>query len=332
MKIDADRISSAIFGGFAAEDYWQKAKDWIGSTVLPVVNLIDRGHEWAKRNIPGYGFFTQWFNDDPVGATAGALLGVVVLVVGGKAIAAMSGGVAGLLKGGLGGGLFKKLFVGATLGIVLHQTLRFVVRGATFLWNFNWNVKDSEIVAQQQAIIQNIYSQFGEVLGSTVGTLLCGAAPVEIAKRLPILKMRPGLLAQIKEISEVGPDGNLTHWLDEPPELYDELIESFKGLLITLKNQGGRYIFLESFKNTRKWVRAAAQNSQWFQDTFPWLANRLAQWGSEESSPWSFSNAVEEWIDNIPDPNIQAFTEEFYENFLDTCSESVMIVADGFRG
>lgn len=57
--------------------------------------------------------------------------------------------------------------------------------------------------------------------------------------------------------------------------------------------------------------------------------NALKAWGEEGAKPWSFAIAAEEAIDNIKDPALQNFVEEFFEEAIDACVEAGYIIAGG---
>jgi len=329
MDIKSNEIASAIGGGFAAEEYWQQAKDWIGSAMLPVVNAFQGAHNWAKKNVPGYAWWLDWWANDKVGATAGALLGVVVIVVAGYSVGGLSGGIASLIKA-IPNGPIARYFGGLALSQLIYWGIKGAVRGSTFLWNVNWLESDASIAQQQDAILNSLAGQLGEVAGVLVGTSLCGIIPIAAGKRLKFIKTDPTILARIKELSEVDGDGNPIHWVNgDRPELYDELFEAVSALLQNFKNQGMRYVFLESYKNVRKMVRGAYQG--WFKGAFPETAEKINKWIANQNGHWSFASAVEDAIDNIGSDKLRNFTEEFYDAALDSCSESAMIIADSFR-
>lgn len=276
-----------------------------------------------KDSKSGSSFFKQWFTDDPIPATAGLIaagltLGVVV-IVGGAAVASVPGGISALRSLSLIGKLKAGLLV-ALGGSVIGGLIRFAVRGVQFAWNFNWNITDNQIRQQQQGLINSMYGQLGEALGSSVGTLLCGAAPVELIKRSHLVKVNPMLLAKIREVTEFDPHN------EQYGELYEEMMENLKALVNMGTRVAAQIAFIETYKNLRKWIKNGSKDL-FLGALFPNLAKMIDRWGEEGSQAWSFASAVEESIEKIEDKNLQAFTEEFVEGFMDSCTESTMIIS-----
>lgn len=290
-------------------------------------------------------FFDGWVADSPVGAAAGTLAvglsGGLLVVVGGTAlglvgkvgISAMSrmtslgriitsgaAGVGGwLLNAGnlvkAGWGILTTWFAGWTIG----QLIRFGVSSSSFLFNFNWNISDKQIEAQQKSLLTNIYRQLGATIGATVGTLVCGTLPAElINKNAQKLKVDPQAIAEIKYISLHTPDF-------EYGEIYDEMFDSLKALLTVTQQAAVQAIFLETYKNFRRVVKWLAKVT--FFEKIPGLGEAIKKWGEEGSQSWSFASALEDAIESIDDTNLKEFTEELIEEFMEVCSENLMIIA-----
>jgi len=326
-RIETDKISSAIFGGFADKSFvneefqGKKIPSLIAKSLL---KKIQGGYEFAKAKVKaGWNFFAQWWTDDPVGATAGAIaatlaLGVVV-VVGAEVIGALVGGIAGLASLNLielGTVALQGLLVAGTIG----SLLRFAIRGVQFLWRFNFNITDKQIVAQQKSLIDSLYGQAGSTIGSAIGSLFCGAAPVEFLKRNKLVKVNPVMLAKLREVSKFDPHS------DEYGEIYEEVMENAKALVNAGTRVASQWIFLESYKNVRKWIKAGS-NAINLKKFLPGLDNIIQKWGEEGSQPWSFASAMEEAIESIDDQRLQTFTEELVESFMESCTESAMVIS-----
>lgn len=329
-QIKNNETPSAIFANFASKFY---EFGYIGNLtkrfmdVKKIVNGFVTGWQAALDKVnQGISFFKKWFADDPIPATAGLIaagltLGVVV-VVGGQAVAAIPGGLAALRSMRL-----ITLARGAlSIGIgtaVIGSMIRFAVRGVQFLWNFNWNITDKQIKEQQEGLINSMYGQLGEALGSSLGTLLCGGAPVELIKRSHLVRVNPMLLAKIREVTEFDPHN------EQYGELYEEMMENLRALVRMGTRVASQIAFIETYKNLRKWIKNAAKDAR-LGVFFPKLGKIIEQWGREGSQAWSFASAVENFVENIDDKKIQSFTEEFVESFMDSCTESVMIISYTF--
>ena len=323
-----NQLSSAIFGGFGAGDavaeFTSAFTAKVGDMFAAAGQMISKGaSNLIAKAKQGIEFFTQWWKDDPVGATAGATAAVltlgVVIVVGGAAITAIPGGIAALRAMPLMTLLRKAVVTGIT-AVGLGALVRFAVRGVQYAWNFNWNISDNQIRSQQKGLIDGLYGQFGEAAGTAAASLLCGFAPVEIIKRSNLVRVNPRALAYIKEITEFDPQS------DQYGELYEEMMENLRALVNAGTRAASQIMFLESYKNIRKWIKSGAKAIN-LSKSFPALGKMIEKWGAEGSQAWSFASAVEDWIESIDDKNIQNFTEEFVESFMDVCTENVMIIS-----
>lgn len=326
MNVVGNKLASAIFGGFADGSYVREFQKLLNGAIVSVANFLSRVDKFLSTSFIGgaWSFFKNWFASDRVGATAGVLLGVVILVVGGVVIAGAIGGIATLIAGLGAMGLLGK--IGAIIGVgftaaTIGTAIRWVVRATGYLYNFNWNQSDADIAKQQQALIDSLWGQFGETLGTALGTGLCGVAPVEILKRTKVIKTNPALLAKLKLISE----GSI--WGEDRPELYDELMEQVKSLIQFGAQQLRNWAFLETYKNLRKWIKRGANNVG-LKRMFPRLGDWIERWGNDE--PWSFAIEVENQLEKISDTRVRTFAEETVEAFMDSCSESLMIVSYAF--
>lgn len=327
FEIKSNEIASAIFGGFSTAEFKAGFVQGWGDSGIDIKALgtkISSAYTNVKNAFSkGINFLKTWFKDDPVGATAGVVaagLAVgVVLVVGGAAVGAVATGLAGIGSLSLIGKIGVALGVGTAAGI-LGGLIRWAVRGVQYLWNFNWNVTDKEIRQQQEGLINSLYGQAGATIGTALGTLLCGSAPVELIKRSNLVKINPMLLAQIKEISEFNTGS------DEYGELYEELMENAKALVSAGTRVAGQVAFVESYKNLRKWIKNGAKYVG-LKKIFPKLDSLIQRWGEEGSQSWSFASAVENFVESIDDQKLQTLAEEAIESFMDACTESVMIIS-----
>jgi len=330
FTIWSDQIASAIYGGFANSSYRQTFtntfKDVLTNVKTLATKLVAKSQQVITKIKKGAKFFVDWWKDDPVGATAGAIavgasLGLVV-VVAGSATGAIAGGIAALrslrIMSLISAGL-KLAFVSSAVGVLI----RFMVRGVQSLWNFNWNVTDAKLKEQQEGLLINLYSAAGNVVGTTLATLICGTAPIEISKRTNLVKVNPMTLAKIRELTQFNPHS------DDYGEVYEEMMDSLKNLIKVTARTTGQIMFLESYKNIRKWIKQGFSKSG-LSAVFPGLGKAIAAWGEEGSQSWSFASAFENWVESIPDKKIAAFTEEAVESFMDTCTETSMIISYAF--
>lgn len=186
-----------------------------------------------------------------------------------------------------------------------------IVRGTQFLLNFNWNITDKQIDDQIKQAEIGLAAARGSLAGQSLGFAVCGILPTAtIAVFNEALALH--MMAELGE------------------EAADEIATSLATLVSLQLQQTVRRGFFGLFKNYRTLFRGAAVG----------FANVLVQAGvlSQESvdkanknrnQPWSIASALEDTIDSITDPSQQAYAEEFWDEFGDSCIEAGFIVASG---
>lgn len=223
----------------------------------------------------------------------------------------------GLIRNLWGGVTSITGFILGTLGFIgfsftaLWGWLRSTV---SFLYNFNWNIPDRQIDAILRQMRIALVGQMGEGAGNFVGFLVCGILPGVV-----IAKFNKPLGAYVlKEVSE---------------EAFDELMANFRVLLQQTTYSVAAHVFYTWFKSTRRAIKADAANSnsqigRVGRNIFGESFNKWVQaWGDDNAKPWSFSGAVQEAIESLPDGYIEEFVENFYEGFLEGCDEAGFVVA-----
>ena len=327
FSIADNQTPSSIYAGFAAEIYKTEFitpfKNAVTNVKKLAASFIGGVNDVVSKVKKGIKFFGDWWKDDPVGATAGAL--AVGLSVG--LVVTVAGAVSGPISGGIAAlrslSLVSKIKLGlkaVAASFSVGSLIRFMIRGVQHLWNFNWNIKDSEIRKQQDSLVTSLYGLTGSVIGTSLASVLCGTAPIEISKRTGIIKINPMTLAMIRDLTEFNPHS------DEYGEIYEEMMEAMKALVSAGTRATAQILFLESYKNIRKWIKDTSKHAG-LTAIFPKLGKTIEQWGSEGSQAWSFASATEEWIESIPDEKIKSLTEEAVESFMDTCTENAMVVS-----
>lgn len=331
-KIEAGKNSSDAFSGCAPLD-WIKEKasdfaEWVSKGIFDmgkqlvknVKNFFSQDFSWLKNMI---GDATNKILDFIPGArfvqkSYGLMIGIGKTIVneGGACIrAALVGvGIAGAIAGGAAaisalGGLGAVLGGIAVVGVI-GATARWFLRGFQRAWNFNWNISDKEIKERYKASLRNISGRLGGLVGTSLATLLCGVTP-----GAAITAINPLALALVKETVEDG---------------WQEIKGQLTALIQTTAAAAQEFIVLESFKAIRTLVKRAALTPG-IKALLPKpVQMAIDNWGKEGSKPWSFASAVEDKIENIKNPNLQAFTEEAVEEFMDVCSEQTYALTYAF--
>ena len=319
FAIVANQISSAFFGGFADSKWLSEvsavAVNWakaglarVGDLARGIQSLAIKVFEKGKDI---WNFFANWFKDDPVGATAGAGLVIasgVLLFMGAQALGAVVGGLGGL-------GALKAMALaaaGAAINALLQnpvgKLIRFFVRQAQFLYNFNWNETDADLKKQQENNIASLYGKAGEALGTALGGTICGILPGVAA-----IRMNLGNVATMWQILE--------------DDVKDEILSEFNALFNTTKRVLAENFFKEAYMNVRKWIKANKGIRNFIKSINPDFDKAIEYWGSEGSKPFTFAEKVEEAIESIKDINTRKFVEGLVENFMESCSESLIAIS-----
>lgn len=317
MNLTADYLPSSWYVGEGLTEIVASVGQFWNNIVTTTGNLIGKFSDFIQRqlnkvNIFGVNF-GQWLQEEPIQAIAGAgaalLTGGVVLVVGGA--------VAGLVRGGISG-IWKAARL-ALNAIGLGGLVRAAVGGIQRIWNFNFQITDTQVKAQQKSLIEGQAGVWGEALGSMVGTL-CGFSlgRVAYAKQADLIRFNPELIAKLDELR--------INNFDEDSDLWEEAVENLKSAIASSSRAAMNIAGLEAYVNVRKAVKAIARGVN-LSAMWPSLGKMLETWGEEGQQPWSFASAQEAWIESLPEGAIRNFTEEFLESAQDMCAESSIQVS-----
>lgn len=314
-----NQLSSAFFAGFADQKWVAEvsagALDWVKAGFARVSDLAKGIQSLAVKVIDTgkgiWNFFVKWFKDDPIGAVAGAGLVVatgVLLFMGATALGSVIGGLGGL--GALKGMALAAAgaFVNNLLQNPVGKLIRFFVKQVQFLYNFDWNQTDEDLKKQQQNNIASLYGKAGEALGTALGGTICGILPGVAAVRMNLANMA-------------------TMWQILDDDVKDEILSEFNALFNTTKRILADNFFKEAYMNVRKWIKANEGIRSFIRSINPDFDKAIEYWGSKDSKPFTFAKAVEDAIEGIKDVNLRKFTEGLVENFMESCSESLIAIS-----
>jgi hypothetical protein len=328
MQILDNETASAIYAGKADQDWLTKIGNFFDKITAKIGDII------GNIEIGGVNL-GDWYATDAVGAAAAVTLGGVVVYLGGQAVvgtvssisslvaAVRSVGVLGTLRAGassvlsnlgsramylLGhpGALISRFIAGITTGAIM----RWCAGRALRLINFNWNESDQQLDAKVKAAERNLWSIAGGTLGTLAGTALCGVVP-----GAAIVRVNPSKLAAIKEVDE---------------ELYEEMLPAIRNLVMATLRVGTTKTFTSIYKNSRRMLKSASPMFRSIPLIGDTLGSWLDAWGAPDSKPWSINLGVQAVIKTIKDENIQQFFEELWEEFLESCTESVFVLSTAF--
>ncbi len=255
------------------------------------------------KELPGYKIAKSIYDQLPgKGKMKKVIFGVLAVGAIAAAVAAGSVGIVALISFGtwlLAAPLLVQL--GVLLG--LSALFAFGIRAVQYVWNFNWAISDTEIESQIQQSFEGFYGLFGEFAGSLMGYLVCGALPGALS--LAINKS-----VAVAVYAELG------------EEAKDELLGQLAGLANTVFGTLMNAAILKAFKSGRRYLKKRPNNpiSQILREKMG--EENFKKWGNQSGQTFSLSSQTEEYVENIKDPRLRSFTEEFLEGFTDSCLEA----------
>lgn len=317
MEILDHECASAVWLGIQGAAEWAVSKageaiSWVRSKLLDAKGLLSAAKAGldkignALKN--GWEFLKGWFKEDPIAATAGVAAGVltvgVVVVAGGAIIGGISGGIASLTaaagtaaSAAIAAG--KVAAVALTAAGAIKSIGGFIVRGASQVYNFDWNITDADIRKQQESAMEGIIVSAGGAVGQALGGLICGATP-----GLATIQIDTKYMAKL--------------WAIINEDTKEEILEAFTGLIQLTKQAAKKMAFLETYKNVRKWVKANIKTG------IPTIDKAIAAWGNEGSKSWSFSSTIEEWTESFDNKVLGQAIANGVEEFMDSCTEALI--------
>lgn len=105
-------------------------------------------------------------------ALVGAVAAGVSLVVVGGVVA-----ISAIASLGTIGALCASFLVAGGIAFTLTQVVSTIVQTSNFIVNFNINKSDSELDQELISKLESFYGLLGNVVGSSMGYLVCGALP-----------------------------------------------------------------------------------------------------------------------------------------------------------
>ncbi len=312
MIIDEKTLSSSITLGLPVDMGWFSALksdvvDWLQKGAASAWNYVKRigqGGQALVESVRKGNFlniFKAWAKEDPGAAVAGvAAAGLAVgtlLVVGGAAVAWVTGGL-GAMAGKIG--LFGAGATTASLGVSVSG----LMSKAETIYTMNWQVTDKAIMKGIKDSINSLYNPAGEFLGRSMAGLIVGGLgkppKVQINVRRTALAMylNPEIAEDI---------------LDAVSDFAQQGIQLIKQVIISFALMKGRQGLKETWKKLPAEVRSH----------FPGLDEAVKTWGDEEKEPWSFENRVNQKVETIDDQRLKDAAEGFLSGFWNQFRDGV---------
>lgn len=263
-----------------------------------------------KTQLPGYKTFKQIYDLIPGGGTIKKIIvGVTVgaIIIG--AIAAGAVGIAALVTA-VGGSILGSSLLVAGVIAALPFVFNAIANTVRTLYTFNWNMTDKEIDTALNSSLASLYGQLGEAAGTAVGWLVCGILPATVTFCFNPVVAKEVMKDMAQEAQE---------------EIWGTLASCQQSAIALL----GRAMLLKSFKSARRWLKTPGTPQ--YEYLKKALGENFTKWGEEGSKSFTFSQYVEDRIEEIPDENWRNFTEEFVDSLLDSCSEALQNLGKTMR-
>lgn len=287
------------------KNLWDKLKNyWIN--LIPGVVAGGAAGAGIGSVVPGVGTLLGGLTGAVIGAAASALTQPITALV--NFIGSRGGQVTtAVVDTAIGAGLVGTAVfnahqgLGKALGMILNQT--------EFLYDFNFDIPDSDIWRQIKALIDGLYGSAGDFIGSSFARLLLTGSleppKVEIDIR--------GLSLAYSEFAE-----------DRREDLLQGVSSfAYQGTIVAQ-----RCAFLFAFLRGRNEFKKFIQGRPDIEQKFPEVARFAKEWGDEEN-PLTKENEVKDWrvstwvegkIDSIKKTygqQIGSFVENLVESFGD---------------
>ncbi|MEH2242355.1 hypothetical protein [Nostoc sp.] len=199
-------------------------------------------------------------------------------------------------------------FLSKILGWTFTQLWAGFCIAVGFIWNFNFNVTDTEIAASAESNFTTIAGLVGQGIGKTLGYLVCGALP-----SLAILAINPVVFDAIA------------------PKITEELLEGLTQQYAAIITQSARLFLNSGFLLLYSSIRRAFRGND--ED----LKNRLKAAGANQEKitkelemrhqPFVISQKIQEGIDSIKGKKTHALVDQAYQEFGMACTEAGYVVA-----
>ena len=234
------------------------------------------------------------------------------------------GGIIGWIVGSLGrftGWLISAAFsaIKSLVSWSLTTLWGWVVQSAQFLWNFDWNKSDEDMMNDVKGSFDALGGVLGGALGNAIGWLACGVLP-----SVAIMAFNEPLgVYVLKNVGE---------------EALREMAANLGNVVRASSNVAAKAAFTWSYIKVRERligrsgyltdeeIAEKVKSKEWTQETAD--KNKLGRDAAKsERKPWSFAKKTEEFIEAIPNTFWRNFAEEMLEEAGEACIEAGYAVA-----
>ncbi len=242
-----------------------------------------------------------WIKKNPLkalGIAVGVAVGIAAIFI-----------CAPLFLGAVGAFLSAGLLTQIGVLLTLSALFTFVMTSIQILYNFNWAISDEDINKEVKAAYDSLYGLTGGLLGKSLGYLVCGALPGVVS-----FAFNKGVAAAIFE------------------ELGEEAKEEILGQLSALAHATFRAFatatLKKQLKSARRYLKKKPDHplSKILREKMG--EKNFKEWGEKSGQQFTLANQVEERVENIKDPRLRNFTEQFLEEFSEGCIEAGYVLVN----
>lgn len=254
-----------------------------------------------------------------IGAAGGGVIGGLgtflagVILQDGNPVATVEGGLNIAKKiGGAVAALGAGIFIQQVTGVTIPQLVSGLLNFGETVYDFNFDIPDSEIWKQINSIVDGLYGQAGTFLGSSFARFVM-----------------TGILSPPRVVIDVR--GLALAYSEYADDKRKELLQGVSNFAWAGLNAAKRIAFLFSFLQGRNAMKLAVAATPSLKTIAPEFVKKVEGWGDEEDEKtkekevqdWKISTWVENKIEGIGDPRIKSFVENFIEGVKDVIFDDV---------
>lgn len=341
-QIREETLPSAISEGGKNPDtsFFSKVSSWFSSFAKAVAKSESWWAQWFKSSTLLSSIATGTVAGAKLGGMIGAAISGGALGLPGVVVGGIAGGLGGIGAWALAGMVFQgedpvapvtqavntatkatgaglalwgASSIASVAGTSLPQLVQGLLNFGEMIYDFNFDIPDSEIWKQINSIIDGLYGQAGQFLGSSFMRLII-----------------TGTLAPPKITIDIR--GIALAYCDYTDQKRKQLLDGVSSFAWQGLNAAKRIGFLFAFLQGRNAIKQAVLAIPGFQEAFPSQYKLIAGWGDEENpntaesevQDWRISTWVEKKVDSIGDPRIKSFVQGFLSGAHDVIEDDIM--------
>ena len=330
--IKTDTLSTALTDKARAPNpkFFNGISKFFKDAAKAVANSDSWWAKWIKgttliNNIAGGAFAGAWAGSalGIPGVVAGALVGGGIAAIGtcwagyimqnGSPVAAVQNAVDIVVKTTSAIAVTTAaLAVQMSTGITIPQMVSGLLNFGDIIYDFNFDIPDSEIWKQITSIIDSLYGQAGQFLGSSFMRFVL-----------------TGIMSPPKVTIDVN--GLALAYSEYADDKRVELLQGISNFAWVGLNAAKRIGFLFAFLQGRGAIKSAVAAMPGLKEINPDFVKTIEGWGDEENpdtkesevQDWRISTWVEAKVDSISDPRIKSFVEGMLQGMVDVIQDDV---------